>query len=229
MNIIRNIHFDNDCVELYFKCVCVFFLKPLIPLLFTVSYMLVTPQGGSLHYCVFKHSEWAKKVMNGIFSFLDNLLMALRAGHSRLDCNDRHAPVDRSIHPHQHRLHCEDPTEQNHEPLPHSSRSERVWAPGRDLAGWDSNSLLNLGWNSGMHRKSNLAGRDTKQGDWNQRDASSRHSGEGLFLFLPLKNHWRTPVRLFATTWGPASRNKPTAQVVRHRWELCTCWWFTGG
>lgn len=58
--------------------------------------MLVTPQGGSLHYCAFKHSEWAKKVMNGIFSFLDNLLMALRAVYSRLDCNDRHASASAS-------------------------------------------------------------------------------------------------------------------------------------
>uniref|UniRef100_A0A3P9LXR7 Proteasome subunit beta n=1 Tax=Oryzias latipes TaxID=8090 RepID=A0A3P9LXR7_ORYLA len=29
-------------------------------------------------------------------------------------------------------------------------------APGRDLAGSNSNSLANLGWNKGMHRKSNL-------------------------------------------------------------------------
>lgn len=42
------------------------------------------------------------------------------------------------------------------EPLPLSSRSDRVCAPDLDLAGSDSNSLLNLGWNRGMHRKSNL-------------------------------------------------------------------------
>lgn len=43
-----------------------------------------------------------------------------------------------------------------HEPLPHSSRSDRVWAPIRDLAGSNSNSLVNLEWNRGMQRKSNL-------------------------------------------------------------------------
>lgn len=42
------------------------------------------------------------------------------------------------------------------EPLPLSSRSDRVCAPDLDLAGSDSNSLLDLGWNRGMHRKSNL-------------------------------------------------------------------------
>lgn len=47
-------------------------------------------------------------------------------------------------------------------PLPHSSRSDRVWAPGLVLAGSDSNSLLNLGWNRGMHRKSNLDSKEIK-------------------------------------------------------------------
>lgn len=48
------------------------------------------------------------------------------------------------------------------EPLPLSSRSDRVCAPDLDLAGSDSNSLLNLGWNRGMHRKSNLQPQSTK-------------------------------------------------------------------
>lgn len=51
---------------------------------------------------------------------------------------------------------------QQHQPLPLSSRSDRVCAPDLDLAGSDSNSLLNLGWNRGMHRKSNLTTQDTK-------------------------------------------------------------------
>lgn len=119
--------------------------------------------------------------------------MTLTSGYLCLDHNnDRHVDVNWLIHLHQHSPHSEDPTEHNHEPLPHSSRSERVCAPGRDLAGWDSNSLLNLGWNRGMHRKSNLAGRHTMQGDWNQPNAWSQHSAYGLFLFLPLKNPGET-------------------------------------
>lgn len=52
---------------------------------------------------------------------------------------------------------------QQHQPLPLSSRSDRVCAPDLDLAGSDSNSLRNLGWNRGMHRKSNLTTQDTKR------------------------------------------------------------------
>lgn len=209
---------------------CFVFFKPLIALLFTVSYMLVTPQGGSLHYCVFKHSEWAKKVMNGIFSFLDNLLMALRAGYSRLDCNDRHAPVDRSIHPHQHRLHCEDIQQSRTTNLFHTaaglSGSERrvgTWRAGTQTLSWTSGGTVACTGNRTWPAETQS--RETETNVMLQVDTA----GKVYFFSFPWKitdaPQWDSSLRREAQRAETNPQHKLSGIVE----NLCTCWWFTGG
>lgn len=104
----------------------------------------------------------------------------------------------------------------DHEPLPHSSRSDRVWAPIRDLAGSNSNSLVNLEWNRGMQRKSNLDTEERKK---------EHHFKKTILFIMSSRVDTDTYLRKLTHSNTTAYRSiTNTGHQCKASLWLCTCW-----